>query len=133
VRSSSAFFVDDVKVSLAARLAKKIDFFTDVNLNTLNYPHPPETSLYYPYRRSVDLNEIYLDFRDVLEPIGYGNWVNIRAGRFYIPFGEEYAVRYPFDNPLIWRSAIDLWGLSPGLEVYGGSGKWSYILAIQNR
>jgi hypothetical protein len=130
---TSTFFIDDVKLSLAAQLTKKIDFFADVNLNTLNF-HPPGYPLYAPdFNRNVSLNEIHLDFRDVLEPFGYDNWLNVRAGQFYIPFGEEYAVRYAFDNPLIWRSVSDIWGLSPGVEIYGSSGKWSYIVAVQNR
>src|SRR5436190_182292 len=130
---TTGFFVDDVKVSLAAQLGRKIDFFTDINLNTLDHYPPNFYAAYAPNNSSLSLNEIYVDFHGLLEPFGYDNWLNVRAGQFYIPFGEEYAVRYPFDNPLIWRSAMDLWGLSPGLEVYGGSGKWSYVLAIQNR
>jgi hypothetical protein len=130
---NSAFFVDDVKLSLRARISPKIDFFTDLNLNTMN-SLPEQYVEYFPNRNGgLTLNEIYLDFRNVLEPLGYGNWLNIRAGQFYIPFGEEYQYRYPFENPLIWRSAADVWGLSPGLEFYGGKGKWSYEVAIQNR
>jgi hypothetical protein len=130
----AAFFVDDAKLSLAAQLPGNIDLFADVNLNTLNN-FPQQYTLYSPssFDRRISLNEIYLDFHHLLESFGFGPWVNVRAGQFYIPFGEEYAVRYPFDNPLIWRSASDIWGLSPGLEIYGGSGKWSYVLAIQNR
>jgi hypothetical protein len=127
--NSSSFFIDDVKLSLAARLTPKIDFFTDINLNTFEAYIPPG----FFNNTALTLNEIYLDFRDVLEPFGYGSWLNVRAGQFYIPFGEEYRYRYPFENPLVFRSVPDIWGISPGLELYGSGGRWSYALAVQNR
>ena len=49
-----------------------------------------------------------------------------------IPFGEEYLNRYAIDNPLILNSVSDLWGVDPGVEIYGTLGKFSYCVAVQN-
>jgi hypothetical protein len=50
----------------------------------------------------------------------------------YAPFGEEYLVRNAIDNPLITHSIADFWAVTPGLELYGNLGKFSYVAAIQN-
>jgi hypothetical protein len=57
---------------------------------------------------------------------------NLRVGQFYTPFGEEYEYRFAIDNPLISHSLSDLWGLSPGLELYGGWRHLHYAAAVQN-
>ena len=48
------------------------------------------------------------------------------------PFGEEYMERDAIDNPLISHSLTDLWGISQGIELYGGIGAFSYVAAVQN-
>jgi hypothetical protein len=80
----------------------------------------------------VQLGELYLDFQDVSQLWGHDDQFNIRAGRMYIPFGEEYLTRNVIDDPLISRSLSDLWGFDPGVETYGTLGKFSYVAAVQN-
>src|SRR5262249_5228547 len=48
------------------------------------------------------------------------------------PFGEEYLYRDAIDNPLISRSASDLWGVDEGIELYGALGLVQYVVAVQN-
>jgi hypothetical protein len=81
-------------------------FFTELNLAT---------------RESGDLDlrvgELYLDFEDVSKLWGHDRQLNVRAGRFDIPFGEEYLARDAIDNPLISHSLVDLWGVDEGIEL----------------
>lgn len=58
--------------------------------------------------------------------------MSLRAGRFNIPFGEEYQVRNAIQNPLISHSLSDLWGVDEGLELYGKLGDFHYAVAVQN-
>jgi hypothetical protein len=58
--------------------------------------------------------------------------LNVRLGQFYIPFGEEYQYRFAIDNPLISHSLSDIWGLNPGLELYGSWKPLTYVVAVQN-
>src|SRR5450756_86179 len=36
------------------------------------------------------------------------------------------------ENPLISHSLTDIWGIDPGVELYGRLGKFSYVVAVQN-
>ena len=83
---------------------------------------------------SLDLraNELYLDFEDLSRLWNQDRQLNLRTGQFYIPFGEEYLMRYAINNPLISHSVSDLWGVDPGVELYGTLGKFHYVLAVQN-
>jgi len=58
--------------------------------------------------------------------------LNLRVGRLYIPFGEEYLVRNAINNPLISHSLSDLWGWDQGVELYGSAGHFNYVLAVLN-
>lgn len=78
------------------------------------------------------VGELYLDFEDVSKLWGRDRQLNARAGRFDIPFGEEYLTRDAIDNPLISHSLTDLWGVDEGIELYGSLGKFSYVAAVQN-
>jgi hypothetical protein len=78
------------------------------------------------------LGELYLQWEDLSKYLGAEGLLNARIGQFYIPFGEEYERRFAFENPLISHSLSDLWGLNPGVELYGGSGPINYAVAIQN-
>jgi hypothetical protein len=80
----------------------------------------------------LELGELYLDFEDVSQLWGEDRQLNVRAGRFYVPFGEEYLTRHAINNPLISHSLPDIWGVDEGVEVYGALGKFSYVVAAQN-
>jgi hypothetical protein len=63
---------------------------------------------------------------------GRDGQLNLRAGRMYIPFGEEYLSRYAIDDPLVSHSIADIWGYGPGIELYGALSKFNYVVAVQN-
>ena len=115
------FRVDEAKLFLDAPVWKDVYFFSEVNIAT---------------REEGNLNfrasELYLDFEDVSRLWNQDRQLNLRVGQFYIPFGEEYQVRYAIDNPLISHSLSDFWGVDPGVELYGVFEKLHYAVAVQN-
>ena len=117
----SEFRVDEARVFVEAPIWDDVYFYSDIDLATRE-----NTGL------SAQLGELYLDFEDVSKLFGKHGWVNVRAGRLNTPFGEEYLERYAMENPLISHSLSDIWGIDPGVELYGRLGKFSYVLAVQN-
>lgn len=116
------FRADDVKVYLEAPVWKDTYFFAELDLVT---------------REANDeffhLGEVYADFENVSGRLGGPDRaLNVRVGRFDIPFGEEYQRRGVMDNPLITHSLSDIWGVDEGLEIYGDVAGLSYVLAVQN-
>ena len=117
----SDFRVDEARLFIEAPIWNEVYFYSDVDLATRENNN---TQLF--------LNELYLDFQDVSQLWGKDNQFNVRAGRLNVPFGEEYQTRNAIDNPLVSHSLPDIWGVDPGMEVYGALGKFSYALAVQN-
>ena len=117
----SEFRLDDAKIFLEAPVMKNLYVFAGLELQT---------------REAGDENtyvgEFYLDFENVSGAWGRDRLLNVRAGRFNIPFGEEYQVRGPVDNPLISHSVADAWGFDEGVEIYGELDRFTYVLAVQN-
>ncbi len=117
---NSEFRVDDAKLFVEAEVWTNVYFYGGIDLSTR------EANDEY-----FHVGELYVDFERALN-FGKDASLTFRAGRFYIPFGEEYQVRGVVDNPLISHSVTDLWGIDEGIEVYGSAGKFSYNLAVQN-
>jgi hypothetical protein len=117
----SEFRVDEARVFLEAPVWDSVYFFGTIELATRE-----NTGL------NTRLGELYLDFEDVSQLWGKEHQLNVRAGRIQIPFGEEYQNRYAMENPLISHSLSDIWGIDPGIELYGALGKFSYAVAVQN-
>lgn len=116
------FRADDVKVYLEAPVWKDTYFFAELDLVT---------------REANDeffhMGEVYADFENVSGRLGGPDRaLNVRVGRFDIPFGEEYQRRGVMDNPLVSHSLSDIWGVDEGIELYGGLAGFSYVLAVQN-
>jgi hypothetical protein len=118
---NSEFRVDEAKVFIDAPVWKDVYFFAELNLQT----HEKDSL-------GLEVGEIYLDFEDVSKLWGKERQLNVRAGRFDLPFGEEYIYRDAIDDPLISHSIVDLWGVDEGVEVYGSFGKFGYTVAVQN-
>lgn len=116
-----AFRIDEARLFLDAPVWNDVYFYSELDLAT-----PESTSL------NLNVGELYLDFENVSQLWGSDRLLNVRAGQFYIPFGEEYLNRFAIDNPLIFRSVSDIWGTDPGLELYGKYGWMQYIVAVQN-
>jgi hypothetical protein len=115
------FRLDEARLFLESAVHEDVYFFTEINLaqrEAIDW--------------SVQLGETYLDFENVSKLWGQERLLNVRLGRMYIPFGEEYMERYAIDNPLISHSLSDLWGVDQGLELYGAAGPISYAVAVQN-
>ncbi|MDB6068656.1 MAG: hypothetical protein JWR26_4864 [Pedosphaera sp.] len=115
------FRIDEARLFLEAPVWKDVYFFTELDLATR------ETT-------SLDLNvgQLYLDFEDVSQLWGRDRMLNLRVGRFDVPFGEEYLERFAIDNPLISHSVSDIWGQDDGVEFYGSLGRVQWVLAVQN-
>ena len=115
------FRVDEARLFVEAPVWNDVYFYSDVDLATRE-----SDSL------TAQLGELYLDCEDLSQLWGRDGQLNLRAGRIFIPFGEEYLDRYAMENPLISHSLTDLWGIAPGVELYGKLGKFSYGAAVQN-
>jgi len=115
------FRIDEARLFLEAQVWQDVYFVTEADI---------------ALREEDNLNwragELYLDFEDLSRFWNRDRQLNVRLGRFYIPFGEEYLQRNAINNPLISHSLSDLWGLDQGLELYGAFGKLHYVLAVQN-
>ena len=115
------FRVDEAKLFVETPIWNDIYFFTEINITLRDEPEE--------YMR---VGELYLDFENLGRWFERDRWVNLRVGRFDIPFGEEYLTRDAIDNPLISHSLSDLWGVDEGIQLYGTIGKFHYALAVQN-
>ncbi|MBI4325926.1 MAG: hypothetical protein HY674_11760 [Chloroflexi bacterium] len=117
----SEFHIDDAKLFLEAKIWEDIYLFSELNVLTRE-----ELEEY------LRIGELYVDFENVSKLWNRERLLNLRVGRFDIPFGEEYQTRDVLDNPLIMHSLSDLWGVDEGLELYGAAGRFQYALAVQN-
>ncbi len=115
------FRVDDARVFLESPVWGDVYFYGEVVLATQESPN-----------MDAQLGEIYVEFENISKLWKQDNQLNARLGQMYIPFGEEYLVRNAIDDPLITHSVVDFWGVTPGVELYGGLGKFSYVAAAQN-
>jgi hypothetical protein len=113
------FRVDEARLFLEAEVGQDVYTYLGLDLATRE-------------DNNVRLGEAYVDFENVSKLWHHDRQVNLRFGRFYIPFGEEYQLRNAIDNPLISHSLGDLWGPDEGLALYGSLGKFHYIVAVQN-
>ncbi|HYE31800.1 MAG TPA: hypothetical protein VEH27_10245 [Methylomirabilota bacterium] len=118
---NSEFRVNEARLFLDAELHDNVYLFTELNLTTRDTD-----------KDRPELGELYVDFENVSRLFNRDRWLNVRIGRFDIPFGEEYLTRDVIDNPLISRSLSDIWGVDEGVELYGSFGKVSYVAAVQN-
>lgn len=115
------FRVDEARLFVDAPIWNEVYFHSDIDLATRENNNT-----------ELQLGELYLDFEDASQLWGKDNQLNVRAGRIFTPFGEEYLTRYAMENPLISHSLPDLWAIAPGLELYGNFGKFSYVTAVQD-
>jgi hypothetical protein len=112
---------DDAKLYLDASVWKDVYFYSELDLMTREASD-----------QDLHFGEMYLDLENVSALWDEDKLVNLRVGRFYIPFGEEYQVRGVMENPLIAHSVSDVWGWDQGIEAYGQWGKVSYAAAVMD-
>ena len=118
---NTEFRVDEAKLFVEAPIWGEVYAFTEINFFAREVPSA-----------NVRVGELYLDFENVSRLWRQDRQLNLRVGRFDIPFGEEYLTRDAIDNPLISHSLMDLWGVDEGVEAYGALGPIQYVLAVQN-
>lgn len=117
---NSEFRVDDARLFIEAPIWKNVYFFGGLDLTTREASD-----------ENVHVGEFYVDAEQVFSG-GRDRYLSIRAGRFNIPFGEEYQHRNALSNPLISHSVADLWGIDEGIQLYGALGQVKYNFAVQN-
>ncbi|MFA5058920.1 MAG: hypothetical protein WC485_12455, partial [Opitutaceae bacterium] len=118
---NSDFRVDEAKLFLEAPVGSRAYVFSEFDL-TLR-----ESS-----DETFHLGQFYVDLENLAGPWAQDRLLNLRLGRFDIPFGEEYQTRNVIDNPLISHSLGDLWGVDEGASLYGSIGRLQYVVAVQN-
>jgi hypothetical protein len=118
---NAEFRVDEAKLFFDAAVWGDVYGFAEVNLATREADN-----------LDLRLGEFYFDVENISQWWGMDGLLSLRAGRFDIPFGEEYLVRDAIDNPLISHSLMDFWGVDEGVELYGAQGPVSYAVAVQN-
>lgn len=117
----SAFRIDEARLFLDAPIWKDVYFYSELTLAKREDPG-----------LDLDVAELYVDFEDVSKLWERDGMLNVRAGRFYTPFGEEYIKRFAINNPLISHSVSDIWGSDDGIELYGNIAPVRYAVAVQN-
>ncbi len=117
---NAAFLVDEARLFIDAPIWQDVYFYGEVDLQTREEPD-----------LGVYLGELYVQWENLGQYWNQDQMLNLRVGQFYIPFGEEYQTRFAIDNALISHSLSDVWGLNPGLELYGGWKPLSYVVAVQ--
>ncbi len=115
------FRLDEARLFIEAPVHENIYFFSEIDLRTRE-----------SWDFSLQLGETYIDFESVSRLWNKERMLNVRLGRMFIPFGEEYLERFAIDNALISHSLTDLWGVDEGIELYGAFGPVSYAVAVQN-
>ena len=118
---NSEFRVDEATLTVEAPVWKNVFVFSELKLITR------EASA-----ANFQFGELYVDFEGLGAGWGAPDSFNFRAGSINTPFGEEYLLRGPVENPLISHSLSDIWGPDEGAEVYGKMGSWQYVVAVQN-
>jgi hypothetical protein len=116
-----AFLVPDATLFLEALVTARSSFFLELLLERNN-------SIEY---ESVDIGELYLRFRDVLGEEGEDR-LGVKAGRFDVPFGEDYLRFDSVDNPLITNSAAFPYAIDEGLLAHGELGGLGWITSVSN-
>ncbi len=119
-----AFVVKETTLFVNAESWENIGFFAELQL----------TQLYGSARDNesqVKAVELYADFRNVLKHVG-DDLLNLKVGRFDIPFGEEYLWQDAKDNPMISPTAAYPWFWDEGVMAYGTYKRLGWITAVMN-
>jgi hypothetical protein len=81
------------------------------------------------YNQTIDLDELYIEFKD---PLKTGGLLSLKVGRIDIPYGDEYLWQSAIDNPMILRTAEWPWGFSQGVEVFGHAEGWTWVSSVMD-
>jgi hypothetical protein len=114
-----SFLIRESSLFLEMQLWEGITLFNEVWLRR------------YLFGNGITLGEIYLQHRDVFG-LGPEHAIGLKAGRFEIPFGEDYLLWDAHESPLINFAAADPYGIDEGVELYGRVGPVGWIGALTN-
>ena len=117
---NAEFRVDDARIFVEAPVWRNVYFFGGIELTT----REANDEFFHVGELYVEVESLWSSGRDFS--------LSLRAGRFNLPFGEEYQVRNVMDNPLVTHSLADIWGIDEGVQVFGKLGRVRYNLAVQN-
>ena len=116
---NGSFLVKEATLFFDAEVWERVFLFSEVWLAR------------YQYGNGFSLGEFYLQFTDLLQRDG-GDSLALKAGRFEIPFGEEYLRWDANETPLITFTAADPYGTDRGVQLYGSLGELHWITAVSN-
>ena len=119
-KDTGGFEVKESSLFIEADVWEDIGFFIELQTNRLG----KDDSLF------SRTGEVYAHFRNV--QIFNDTSVNLKVGRFDIPFGEEYLWQDSIDNPLITNSVAYPYGWDEGVLLYGDVGSFGWIGAISD-
>jgi hypothetical protein len=85
----------------------------------------------FQFGNGMSLGDFYLQLTDLAGSEGAAG-LGLKAGRFEIPFGEEYLRWDANETPWISFTAADPYGMDEGLELYGPLGPLGWIAAVTN-
>lgn len=77
----------------------------------------------------VDLGESYIRLRDVLR-LGDGHGLDLKFGRFDLPFGEWYLLEDPDKNRMVAYPAAIPYRWDEGIEALADLGSWGFAAAL---
>jgi len=122
-RPYGGFFVQEASLFIDAQAWEDMYVHADVRIVPLGVGAS--------YR--MGLGEVYADLRNLWTSGDRSNSsVGLKAGRFYIPFGDEYVWTRAPDNPQLSNSASDAYGLTQGVQLYGSCDTVGWIAALSN-
>lgn len=113
------FVVPDVSLFLEAHAWERTSLYVDLRL--VPFGHDAD--------KVTRTGEVYVHVRDLWKNDA-GHAIGLKAGRIYIPFGEEYTWFRAPTNPLISQSAAFPYGFDEGVELYGNWNKFDWIAAL---
>ncbi|MEZ4330446.1 MAG: hypothetical protein R3F35_01735 [Myxococcota bacterium] len=130
VESDDGFDVWDTRLFVDADLGEDVELGGRPMLRNLGFTF--EWNIARLGTRTTDVGLAYLD----LEGLGRSPWLNLRVGRFQVPFGEAYKlyskgyagrsfVTQPVGGPWWWDEGILLHGTAP-------SDRFGYVASLTN-
>lgn len=130
VESDDGFYVWDARLFVDADLGEDVELAGRPMIRNLGFTF--EWNIARLGKRTTDVGLAYLD----LEGLGRSPWLNLRVGRFQVPFGEAYKlyskgyasrhfVTQPVGGPWWWDEGVLLHGSAP-------NNRFGYVASLTN-
>jgi hypothetical protein len=130
VDPGQGFDIWDARIFIDAELGESLDVADLFTIRNIGFTF--EWNLVRTGHLYNDVGLLYLDFEGIAE----SSWLNVRVGRFQIPFGESYKlyskgyaerffVRQPVGGPWWWDEGALVHGADP-------EGRFGYVSSVTN-